>query len=162
VSKHPRRESPAKARTQAKAARAQAEAEQAQTDLAEAKVKVAKEQDAAIARALQEDDEMLAEVCAMQLYCLRLGRLIEEGMLTLTGTIAAIAKMNNTRKARRVTPAQWRAVEADLAVVTGRMLALLPAERALALADGPVTIDLDTTDVEVYGAKKRSATIARR
>jgi hypothetical protein len=51
VSKHPRRESPAKA------ARAQAEAAQAHADLAEAKVKVAKEQDAAIATALQEDDE---------------------------------------------------------------------------------------------------------
>ena len=51
MSKHPRRESPAKA------ARARAEAAQAQADLAEAKVKVAKEQDAAIARALQEDDE---------------------------------------------------------------------------------------------------------
>jgi hypothetical protein len=29
------------------------------------------------------------------------------------------------------------------------MLSLLPAERAAALAEGPVTIDLDTTDVEV-------------
>jgi hypothetical protein len=55
VSKHPRRESPAKA------ARAQAEAEQAQAELAEARVKVAKEQDAAIARALQEDDEARRE-----------------------------------------------------------------------------------------------------
>ena len=44
--------------------------------------------------------KMLAEVCSMQLYCLRLGRLIEEG--SLTDTIAAIAKMNNTRKARQV------------------------------------------------------------
>jgi hypothetical protein len=51
------RRAQAEARTQAKAARAQAEAAQAQADLAEAKVKVAKEQDAAIARALQEDDE---------------------------------------------------------------------------------------------------------
>jgi len=33
--------------------------------------------------------------------------------------------------------------------VTGRMLDLLPGERAAALAGGPVTIDLDTTDVEV-------------
>jgi hypothetical protein len=40
-------------------------------------------------------------------------------------------------------------------VVTGRMLSLLPAERVTALAGGPVTIDLDTTDVEVYGSKKR-------
>lgn len=44
--------------------------------------------------------KMLAEVCSMQLYCLRLGRLIEEGQLT--DTIAALAKMNNTRKARQV------------------------------------------------------------
>ena len=34
------------------------------------------------------------------LYCLRLGRLTEQGQLT--DTIAAIAKMNNTRKARQV------------------------------------------------------------
>jgi glutaryl-CoA dehydrogenase len=44
--------------------------------------------------------KMLAEVCSMQLYCLRLGRLIEEGKLT--DTIATLAKMNNTRKARQV------------------------------------------------------------
>jgi hypothetical protein len=63
VSKHPRPESPAKAarahaeaKTQAKAARAQAEAEQAQAERAEAKEKVVKEQDAAIARALHEDE----------------------------------------------------------------------------------------------------------
>jgi hypothetical protein len=57
--------------------------------------------------------------------------------------------------ARRLTPGQWQAVETGLAAVTGRMLALLPAERAAALTGGPVTIDLDTTDVEVYGRKKR-------
>ena len=43
---------------------------------------------------------MLAEVCSMQLYCLQLGRLEAAGVLT--DTIAAIAKMNNTRKARQV------------------------------------------------------------
>jgi len=43
---------------------------------------------------------MLSEVCGMQLYCLRLGRLIEEGRLS--DTIAALAKMHNTRKARQV------------------------------------------------------------
>ena len=32
----------------------------------------------------------------MQLYCLRLGRLQEQGKLT--DTIAALAKMNNTRQ----------------------------------------------------------------
>lgn len=44
--------------------------------------------------------KMLAEVTAMQLYCLRLGRLIEEERFT--DTIAALAKMNNTSKAREV------------------------------------------------------------
>ena len=57
--------------------------------------------------------------------------------------------------ARRITPAQWQAVEAGLAAATGRMLAMLPAPQAAALTDGLVTIDLDTTDVEVYGRKKR-------
>jgi len=57
--------------------------------------------------------------------------------------------------ARRLTPGQWQAVETGLAAVTGRMLVLLPAARAAALTEGPVTIDLDTTDVEVYGRKKR-------
>ena len=44
--------------------------------------------------------KILAEVCSMQLYCLRLGQLSTEGQLT--DTIAAIAKMNNTRRAREV------------------------------------------------------------
>src|SRR5487761_1464312 len=57
--------------------------------------------------------------------------------------------------ARRVTAGQWRAVETGLAAVAERMLELLPALRAAALAEGPVTIDLDATDVEVYGSKKR-------
>ena len=57
--------------------------------------------------------------------------------------------------ARRITGAQWLAVETGLAAVTERMLALLSAPRAAALAGGPVTIDLDATDVEVYGSKKR-------
>jgi hypothetical protein len=43
----------------------------------------------------------------------------------------------------RITGAQWLAVERGRAAVTERMLALRAAPRA----DGPVTIDLDTTDV---------------
>ena len=44
--------------------------------------------------------KMLAEVTAMQLYCLRVSRFEEQGKLT--DTIAALAKMNNTLKARGV------------------------------------------------------------
>jgi hypothetical protein len=35
------------------------------------------------------------------------------------------------------------------------MVGMLPAERAAELAEGPVTIDIDATGVEVYGNKKR-------
>jgi len=43
---------------------------------------------------------MLADLCGMQLYCLRLGRLIEEGRFS--DTIAALAKMHNTSRARQI------------------------------------------------------------
>ncbi|HEV3363755.1 MAG TPA: acyl-CoA dehydrogenase family protein [Acidimicrobiia bacterium] len=43
---------------------------------------------------------MLAEVTAMQLYCLRIGRLSESD--EMSDTIAALAKLNNTTKAREV------------------------------------------------------------
>ena len=69
--------------------------------------------------------------------------------------VPGLASTTTAGLARRITPAQWQAVEHGLAAVTGRMLSLLPAARAAALAEGPVTIDLDTTDVEVYGRKKR-------
>jgi glutaryl-CoA dehydrogenase len=43
---------------------------------------------------------MLAEITAMQLYCLQIGRLAQRGHLT--DTIAGLAKLNNTRKARQI------------------------------------------------------------
>jgi hypothetical protein len=69
--------------------------------------------------------------------------------------VPGLASTTAAGLARRITRAQWQAMEHGLAAVTSRMLSLLPAGRAAALADGPVTIDLDTTDVEVYGRKKR-------
>jgi glutaryl-CoA dehydrogenase len=44
--------------------------------------------------------KMLAEVTSMQLYCMQIGRLAERG--ELSDTIAGLAKLNNTRKARQV------------------------------------------------------------
>jgi glutaryl-CoA dehydrogenase len=43
---------------------------------------------------------MLSEITSMQLYCMQLARLEEDGRLT--DTIAGLAKLNNTRKAREV------------------------------------------------------------
>ena len=44
--------------------------------------------------------KMLAEVTAMQLYCMQIARLASAGRLS--DTMAGLAKMNNTRKARQV------------------------------------------------------------
>jgi glutaryl-CoA dehydrogenase len=44
--------------------------------------------------------KMLADVTGMQLYCMQLARLAEAGQLS--DTIAGLAKLNNTRKARQV------------------------------------------------------------
>jgi hypothetical protein len=44
---------------------------------------------------------MLADLTAMQLYCLQIGRLAEAGRLT--PTVAGPANTHNTRKARAIT-----------------------------------------------------------
>jgi hypothetical protein len=72
--------------------------------------------------------------------------------------VPGLASTTAAGLAGRVTPAQWRALEAGLAAVTGRLPDLLPA----ALVGGPVTIDLDATDVEVYGRRKRGVPISTR
>jgi glutaryl-CoA dehydrogenase len=44
--------------------------------------------------------KLLAELTGMQLYCLQIGRLAQRGQLS--DTIAGLAKLNNTRKARQI------------------------------------------------------------
>ncbi len=56
--------------------------------------------------------------------------------------------------ARRFTDPQWTAVETGVAAVTERMLERVPAARRTRLCDA-ATIDLDASDVETYGRKKR-------
>jgi Transposase DDE domain group 1 len=68
--------------------------------------------------------------------------------------VPGLASTTATGLARRMTGGQWAAVETGVAAATARMLGMLPAGRAAALA-AEVTVDLDTTDVEVYGGKKR-------
>jgi hypothetical protein len=56
--------------------------------------------------------------------------------------------------ARRLSAGQWHAVETGLGDAAAAAVGLLPVDRAAALCE-QVTIDLDTTDVEVYGRRKR-------
>jgi Transposase DDE domain group 1 len=71
--------------------------------------------------------------------------------------LAPVPRLSSTTAAglaRRFSDAQWRAVETGIGDVHTAMLAALPPKRVAALCE-MVTIDLDTTDVEVYGRKKR-------
>jgi len=103
--------------------------------------------------------ELLCGLAAAQLagedFLTGLDRQRADAAGQLITPVPGLASTTAAGLARRITPGQWRAVESGLAAVTGRMLDVLPAERAAALTGGPVTIDLDTTDVEVYGRKKR-------
>jgi hypothetical protein len=120
--------------------------------------------DAAVGPVKQRDrgfgaGEVLCGIAAAQLagedFLTGLDRQRADAAGQLITPVPGLASTTAAGLARRFTPAQWQAVEQGVAAVTSRMLSLLPAERAAALAGGPVTIDLDTTDVEVYGRKKR-------
>ena len=120
--------------------------------------------DAAVGPIKQRDrglgaGELLAGIAAAQLagedFLTGLDRQRADAAGQQVTPVPGLSSTTAAGLARRFTPGQWRAVEAGLAAVTGRMLALLPKPRAAALAEGPVTIDLDATDVEVYGRKKR-------
>ncbi len=120
--------------------------------------------DAAVGPVKQRDrgfsaGELLAGIAAAQLagedFLAGLDRQRDDAAGQQLTPVPGLASTTAAGLARRVTPAQWQAVETGLAAATGRMVSLLAPERAAALTGGPVTIDLDTTDVEVYGRKKR-------
>ncbi|WP_131770624.1 IS1380 family transposase [Candidatus Protofrankia californiensis] len=59
------------------------------------------------------------------------------------------------RLAGRFDPARTAGIEAGVGVLADRWLARLPAQRRSELVRGRPTIDLDSTDVEVYGRGKQ-------
>jgi len=120
--------------------------------------------DAAVGPVKQRDrgftaGELVAGIAAAQLagedFVTGLDRQRADAAGQLLTPVPGLSSTTAAGLARRVTPAQWLKLETGLAVVTGRMLALLPPRRSAALAGGPVTLDLDATDVEVYGRKKQ-------
>jgi Transposase DDE domain group 1 len=125
---------------------------------------VVEELDAAVGPIKQRDrgfgaGELLTGIAAAQLagedFLVGLDRQRADVAGQQLAPVPGLSSTTAAGLARRITAGQWAAVEHGVAAVTGRMLALLPAERAAALTEGPVTIDLDATDVEVYGRKKR-------
>ena len=73
------------------------------------------------------------------------------------GTLSAVPPVPATTAAsvaRRFGPAQRAGIESGVAALLARVFALLPARRRAALAAAGPTIDMDSTDVEVYGRSK--------
>jgi hypothetical protein len=68
--------------------------------------------------------------------------------------VPVLASTTAAGLARRFGPEQLAGVETATADLAGRAFGLLPAERRVALS-AKVTVDLDSTDVEVYGSKKQ-------
>jgi hypothetical protein len=102
--------------------------------------------------------ELLVGVAAAQLsgedFLVGLDRWRADAVGQVLAPVAGLSSTTAAGLARRFTEGQWRAVETGIGEVHTAMLAALSPRRAAALCE-TVTVDLDTTDVEVYGRKKR-------
>lgn len=102
--------------------------------------------------------EMLVGIAAAQLsgedFLVGLDRRRADVAGQQLAPVPGLAATTAAGLARRLSDTQWTAVETGLGDVAAAALAALPAQRAAALCED-VTIDLDTTDVEVYGRHKR-------
>jgi Transposase DDE domain group 1 len=119
--------------------------------------------DAAIGRIKQRGrghsaGELLVGLAAAQpageQFLVGLDRLRADVAVQALVPVAGLASTTAAGLARRLSDGQWAAVETGIGQIQSRVLALVPAARAAALCER-VTIDLDTTDVEVYGRSKR-------
>jgi Transposase DDE domain group 1 len=102
--------------------------------------------------------EVLVGVACAQLagedFLVGLDRYRADAAGQVLAAVPGLASTTATGLARRFAEGQWRAVETGIGDVHAAMLALLPEQQAARLC-ATVTIDLDTTDVEVYGRHKR-------
>src|SRR6478735_7351819 len=70
--------------------------------------------------------------------------------------VPAPASTTTGQLAKRFTPTHLAGIESGLGLINTRLLGLVPRRRRARLLSS-VTIDGDTTDVEVYGSKKQDA-----
>ena len=102
--------------------------------------------------------ELLVGLAAAQLagedFLVGLDRQRADRVGQVLAPVVGLSSTTAAGLARRFTDGQWRAVETGIGAVHTAMLAALSPKRVAALCE-TVTIDLDTTDVEVYGRKKR-------
>src|SRR6185436_2355786 len=102
--------------------------------------------------------ELLVGMACAQLagedFLVGLDRFRADAAGQVLAAVPGLASTTAAGLARRFSHGQWRAVETGIGDVHAAMLALLPEQQAARLC-ATVTIDLDTTDVEVYGRHKR-------
>ncbi len=97
-----------------------------------------------------------AQLCGED-FLVGLDRHRADGVGQALTPVPGLASTTAAGLARKLTEVQWAAVETGLGDAHATALDLLDRvapERAIALA-GSVTVDMDTTDVEVYGRLKR-------
>lgn len=108
------------------------------------------------ARGLNGGELLVAVACAQltgEDYLVGLDRRRSDTAGEALAPVATPASTTAAGLARRIDPTRRLGVEAGIATVTARMLGLLPAARRMALLAAP-TIDIDATEVEVYGRAK--------
>ena len=119
--------------------------------------------DAAVGPIKQRDrgfgaGELLVGLASAQLagedFLVGLDRQREDIAGQVLAPVAGLSSTTAAGLARRITDTQWTEVESGLARVTARVLERVPVARRARLCES-VTIDLDATDVEVYGRSKR-------
>ena len=88
-------------------------------------------------------------------YWVALDRQRADRAAQLLSVVPPIPATTAASLARRFGPEQLAGVETGNAAVVARGYALLPPVRQAVLRFGPVTIDMDSTDVEVYGSAKQ-------
>ncbi len=102
--------------------------------------------------------QLLVGIAAAQLagehYLVGLDRQRADTAGQQLGPVPDLAATTASGLAHRLSAGQWHAVETGLGDVAAAAVGLLPVDRTAALCE-QVTIDLDTTDVEVYGRRKR-------
>jgi hypothetical protein len=96
---------------------------------------------------------MAAAQLAGQDFLVGLDRHRADAVAQVLTPVPGLATTTAAGLARRMDEGRWSRVETGLAAVHERMLDMLPAARAEVLC-ATVTVDLDTTDVEVYGPGK--------
>ena len=102
--------------------------------------------------------QLLAAVAQCQLlggqYWADLDRQRADEAAGLLSAVPPIPATTAAGLAGRFAPAQLAGIETGNALVLARGFGMLPSGRRRTLTGGPVTIDMDATDVEVYGRKK--------